>query len=153
MLVTSFGGLCLTLVLKDRGCWWQKRVKPSPISQTCLQHISSPTSVTNIDVAFCIQFFPTVMVTFQLDVTLVSHVTNKKMTYERLLQTVAVNLFDVPKFQKSQFSKDFLLLNPTLLLHLLLPMQRNCLACLVACHSIEFSRMKTDEVQVWTWVC
>ena len=75
------------------------------------------------------------------------------MTYERLLQKVVVNLFDVPKFQKSQFSKDFLLLNPTLLLHLLLPMRRNCLACLVACHSIEFSRMKTDEVQVWTWVC
>ena len=39
------------LMLKDRGCWWQNRPKPSPTSQSCRQHISSPTSVTNIDVA------------------------------------------------------------------------------------------------------
>ena len=69
------------------------------------------------------------------------------MTYERLLQKVAANLFDVPKFQKSQSSKDFLLLNPTSLLHLRLPMQRNYLAYLVACRSIEFSR-KTYVVQL-----
>ena len=42
---------CPTLLLKDRECWWQKRLKPSPTSQSCCQHISSPTSVTNIDVA------------------------------------------------------------------------------------------------------
>ena len=35
-------------MLKDRGCWCKKRQKPSPISQSCRQHISSPTSVTNI---------------------------------------------------------------------------------------------------------
>ena len=38
-------------MLRDRGCWWQNRPKPSPTSQSCRQHISSPTSVTNIDVA------------------------------------------------------------------------------------------------------
>ena len=38
---------CPTLMLKNRGCCWQKR--PSkPTSQSCQQHISSPTSVTNI---------------------------------------------------------------------------------------------------------
>ena len=106
----------------------------SSTAETCHRHIWSQTSVTNIDV------------TINLSKKYLS--TTRKMTYEKLLQKVAVNLFDVPKFQKSQFSKDFLLLNPALLLHLLLPMRRNCLACLVACHSIEFSRMKTDEVQV-----
>ena len=68
------------------------------------------------------------------------------VTYERLPQKVAANLFDVPKFQKSRFLKDFLLLNPTLLLHLLLPMQRNYLACLAACRNIEFSRINTSSV-------
>ena len=48
ILVTSFGCRWPTLMLKARGCWWQKRPKPSPTSQSCLQHISSPTSVTNI---------------------------------------------------------------------------------------------------------
>ena len=50
ILVTSFGYWCPTLMLKDRVCWWQKRPKPSPTSQSCHQHISSPTSVTKIDV-------------------------------------------------------------------------------------------------------
>ena len=50
ILVTSFGCWCPTSMLKDRGCWWRKRPKPSPTSQSCHQHISSPTSVTNIDV-------------------------------------------------------------------------------------------------------
>ena len=79
---------------------------------------------------------------------------SSEMTYERLLQKVAANLFDVPKFQKSRFLKDFLLLNPTLLLHLLLPMQRNYLAYLVACRSIEFSRMLLSnfEKTVLGWV-
>ena len=33
------------------GCWWQNFdvSKPSPTFHSCLQHISSPTSVTNID--------------------------------------------------------------------------------------------------------
>ena len=39
ILVTSFGCWCPTLMLRDRGCW-------------CHQHISSPTSVTDIDVDF-----------------------------------------------------------------------------------------------------
>ena len=39
-----------TLMLKYRGFWWQKRRKLSLTSQSCGQHISSPTSVTNIDV-------------------------------------------------------------------------------------------------------
>ena len=30
ILVTSFGCSCLTLMLKDRGYWWQNRPKPSP---------------------------------------------------------------------------------------------------------------------------
>ena len=68
------------------------------------------------------------------------------VTYERLPQKVAANLFDVPKFQKSRFLKDFLLLNPTLLLHLLLPMQRNYLACLAACRNIEFSIIDITSV-------
>ena len=38
-------------MLKDRGCWWQNRPKPLPASQSCRQHISSPASVANIDVA------------------------------------------------------------------------------------------------------
>ena len=49
ILVTSFGCWCLTLLLKDRGGWWQKRAKLSPTSQSCQQHISSPKSVTSID--------------------------------------------------------------------------------------------------------
>ena len=77
-----------------------------------------------------------------------------EMTYERLLQKVAANLFDVPVFRRSQSSKDFLLLNPTSLLHLRLPMQRNYLAYLVACRSIEFSRMLLSnfEKTVLGWV-
>ena len=50
ILVTSSGCWCPKLMLKDRGCWWQKWPKPSPTSQTSHQHIRSPTSVTNIDV-------------------------------------------------------------------------------------------------------
>ena len=48
ILVTSFGCWCPMLMLKNKGCWWLKRSKPS---LSCRQHISSPTSVTNIDVA------------------------------------------------------------------------------------------------------
>ena len=70
---------------------------------------------------------------------ILSSESEREMTYERLLQKVAANLFDVPIFQRSQSSIDFLLLNPTLPLHLRLPMQRNCLAYRVACCSIEFS--------------
>jgi len=51
ILVASFGDGCPSLMLKDWGCWWQKRSKPSPTSQNCHQHISSPTSVINIDAA------------------------------------------------------------------------------------------------------
>ena len=32
--------------------WWRKRPKSSPTPQSCRQHISSSTSVTNIDVAY-----------------------------------------------------------------------------------------------------
>ena len=52
ILVTSFGRWWSTLMLKDRGYWLQKWPKPSPTSQSCLYLISSPTPVTNIDVAF-----------------------------------------------------------------------------------------------------
>ena len=38
-------------MLIDWGGWRQKRPNPSPISQSCRQHISSPTSASNIDVA------------------------------------------------------------------------------------------------------
>ena len=60
ILVTSFGCCCPPPLLKDRGCWWQKRPKLSPTSQSCRLHISSPTSVSNIDVAngmplFCLK--------------------------------------------------------------------------------------------------
>ena len=51
ILATIFGCWCPTPMLKDRGCWWQKRPKPSPAYQKYRQHISSPASVTNIDVA------------------------------------------------------------------------------------------------------
>ena len=44
MLVTSFECWCPTLMLKDKGCWWRKRHKPSPISQSCRQH-PSPSSM------------------------------------------------------------------------------------------------------------
>ena len=47
-LMSSFEYWCPTLMWK--GYWWRKRPKPSPTSQTCPQPISSPTSVTNIDV-------------------------------------------------------------------------------------------------------
>ena len=57
ILVASFGCCWLTLMLKDGGCWWQNRPKPSPTSQSCRQHISSPTSVTNIDVAVLVYCF------------------------------------------------------------------------------------------------
>ena len=58
ILVTSFGCWCPTLMLKDRGCWWQER---SPTSQDYRQHISSRTSVTNIDVA---ENFESILVLF-----------------------------------------------------------------------------------------
>ena len=50
---TNFRCWCPTQMLKDkdRGSWWRKRSKPSPTSQSWHQHISSPTSVTDIDVA------------------------------------------------------------------------------------------------------
>jgi len=60
MLVTEFRYLDVTAhcwlgsptpMLKDRGCWRRKRSKLSPTSQSFRQHISYPTSVTNIDVA------------------------------------------------------------------------------------------------------
>ena len=94
------------------------------------------------------------MVTSKLVTGVGDRILSSEMTYERLLQKVAANLFDVPVFRRSQSSKDFLLLNPTLLLHLLLPMQRNYLAYLVACRSIEFSRMLLSnfEKTVLGWV-
>ena len=49
ILMTSFECCCPTLRLKDRVCWWLKRSKPLPTSQSCRQHISSPTSVPSID--------------------------------------------------------------------------------------------------------
>jgi len=49
---TFFGCWCPTLMLEDRGCWRRKRLKPSPTSQSCHQHILSPTSVINIDVVY-----------------------------------------------------------------------------------------------------
>ena len=51
ILVTSFRHWCPTPMLWDKGCWWLKWLKPAPTSSNCHQHISSPTSVTNIDVA------------------------------------------------------------------------------------------------------
>ena len=46
-------------MFKDKECWQQKRLKPSPTSQSCRQHISSATYATNIDVAtFEHQLFP-----------------------------------------------------------------------------------------------
>ena len=50
ILMTIFGSCCSTIILKDRRCWWQKRSIPSPTSQSCHKHMTSPTSVTNIDV-------------------------------------------------------------------------------------------------------
>ena len=35
---------------KNSRCWWPKWSKPSPIYLSCHQNITSPTSVTNIDV-------------------------------------------------------------------------------------------------------
>ena len=51
ILVTSFVCWWPTPMLKDRGYWCQTRQKLSSTSQSCRQYISSPTSVTNIDVA------------------------------------------------------------------------------------------------------
>jgi len=51
ILVTSFGCCCPTIMLIDKGWWWPKWRKPSPTSWNCHSHISSSTSVTNIDVA------------------------------------------------------------------------------------------------------
>ena len=51
MSMTAVECWCPTSMLKDRGRWWRKRLKPSPTSQSCHQHISSPKSVTNIDKA------------------------------------------------------------------------------------------------------
>ena len=39
ILVTTFGCWCPTLTFEDRGCWWQKRPKPSPTFQSCRQLI------------------------------------------------------------------------------------------------------------------
>ena len=50
ILVSSLEYWCPMLTLKDRACWWQKRRKPSPTSQSCrhntfrFQH-PSPTSM------------------------------------------------------------------------------------------------------------
>ena len=41
-------------MLNDGEFWWWKRSKPLPTSQNCRQHISSPTSVTHIDVAYSV---------------------------------------------------------------------------------------------------
>ena len=49
--MTSFVCWWPTPMFKDRGCWCKTRQKLSSTSQSCRQHISSPTSVTNIDVA------------------------------------------------------------------------------------------------------
>jgi len=38
-------------MLRDKGCWWPKWPNTSPTPENCHQHISSPTSVTKIDVA------------------------------------------------------------------------------------------------------
>ena len=51
MLATELRSWYPTFMLRDRGCWWPKWPKPSPTSKNCHQHILSPTSVTNIDVA------------------------------------------------------------------------------------------------------
>jgi len=53
----SFECWCSTPMLKYRWCWWRKWPKPSPTSQSCRQHISSPTFVTNIDVALEIRWW------------------------------------------------------------------------------------------------
>ena len=45
----SFGCWCPTLILTDRAYWWRKQRRPSSKLQS--QHIPSPTSITNIDVA------------------------------------------------------------------------------------------------------
>ena len=50
MLVTSFEYCYPTLIEKDRVLWWPKWPIPSPISYSCHRHISSSTSVTNINV-------------------------------------------------------------------------------------------------------
>ena len=53
MLVTILVYWCPSLMLKESGCCpkWPKLQKPSSISQSCHQHISSPSCVNNIDVA------------------------------------------------------------------------------------------------------
>ena len=51
MLVTLCWWHLLDVSDRERGCWWRKWPKPSPTSQSCRQHISSPTLATNIDVA------------------------------------------------------------------------------------------------------
>ena len=48
----------MTLLLKDRGCWWQK---PPPTGQSCRQNISYPTFVTNIDVDRSLDPFASLM--------------------------------------------------------------------------------------------
>jgi len=47
-LFLDFGDRMLVLMLKERGYRWPRRPKPSPTSQSCHQHVWSPTSVTNI---------------------------------------------------------------------------------------------------------
>ena len=49
VLVTCFECWCPTFIWKDSGCWWPKWPKRSSTSTSCHQHISSPTSITNID--------------------------------------------------------------------------------------------------------
>ena len=58
-------------MLRDRGCWWAKWPKPSPTSSNCHQHISSPTSVTNIDVAVTISLHSVIFYTFVVVICLI----------------------------------------------------------------------------------
>ena len=51
ILVAFFGCWCPTLILRNKECWLLKWSEPSPTSLNCHSHISSSTSVTNIDVA------------------------------------------------------------------------------------------------------
>ena len=49
-MVTSFQCWCPKANVKDSGCWWPKWPKLSPTFYSCHQRISSPTSVTSINV-------------------------------------------------------------------------------------------------------
>ena len=109
ILVTSYGCCCPTLMLKDRGCWWQNRPKLSPTSQSCPQLILSPTSVANVDLAThesCLD--PTFdFIIFDPSFASLSKINRKKITRLSKTNSFINSRFSSIKFWERKYSKSW----------------------------------------------